>query len=328
MSVTAAQSVNRRTAIHTHFIRRTRCPACAGHDLHLLRESAYEASPLREYLDGFYRDVGQVEHEWLAGAVFTLLECRGCGTVFQRDIPDAELSERLYERWMDPAKVFERYERAHSVNFYASLARQVETIIRHFNVKPAELKVLDLGMGWGRWCMFANAYGCETYGLEVSEARIAYARANGVRVLEYNELAMHQFDVINAEQVFEHLPEPLETLAMLQKRLRPGGLLWLSVPDGSDLRRRIDRWDWTAAKDSEYSLNAVAPLEHLNGFTPQSLVTMARKAGLRPTSVATKRRATTPPPSGWKRWLGRSPAPVAADRAPSTSMFFTHAATA
>lgn len=295
-----------------------------GGDLRLLREAAYDAAPLREYLDAFYREVGKVEHDRLAGATYALVECRGCGTVFQRDIPDADLSDRLYERWMDPEKVFALYERTHSVNFYASLARQVETIVRHFGVNPAELKVLDLGMGWGRWCMFANAYGCETYGLEVSPARIAFARANGVRVLEYADLDAHQFHVINAEQVFEHLPDPLATLCMLRKRLRPGGLLWLSVPDGSDIQRRIDRWDWSAPKDSEQSLNAVAPLEHLNCFTPQSLVTMAQKAGFCPTSVTTRRRAAATPPPAWRRWLGRAPAAPPPD-APSTSMFFTPA---
>ena len=62
---------------------------------------------------------------------------------------------------MNPQRVFDRYERGHGINFYSPLARQVETFIRHFGRKPGDLKVLDLGMGWGRWCMFANAFGCD-----------------------------------------------------------------------------------------------------------------------------------------------------------------------
>lgn len=303
---------------NSNFIQRTQCPGCRGTQFHLLREARYDAPPLREYLDEFYRDVGSVEHAALAGAMYSLQTCEACGLVFQRDIPNGKLSAKLYEEWMDPHKVFDLYERGHGVNFYSPLARQVETVIRHFGGKPAELKVLDLGMGWGRWCMFASAYGCETYGLEISPARIAFARAHGIRVLDYDELAAHQFNMINAEQVFEHLPDPLETLTMLRPRLRPGGLIWIAVPDGADIRRRIERWDWQAPKGAPDSLNAVAPLEHLNCFTPDALMTMAAKAGFGPAEIRLPRRKKQEP--WWKRWMGGGGAAMGD---PGTECFFT-----
>lgn len=301
-----------------NFKRRSCCPACRGERLQQLRECPYEAPLLREYLDAFYRGVGAVDHAALAGAVYCLMACNSCGLVFQRDIPDDALSAELYDVWIDPRKVFEVYERGHSIHFFSSLARQVESMIRHFGVKPAELKVLDLGMGWGRWCMLASAYGCETYGLEISPARIAFARAHGIRVLSYEELAQHTFDMINAEQVFEHLADPLDTLKMLRSRLRPGGLIWVAVPDGSDIQRRIARWDWQAPKESPDSLNAVAPLEHLNCFTPDALSRMAQQAGFHPAELRQPRKKKQMPL--WRRWLGGAPATA---RSPGTERFFT-----
>lgn len=280
----------------------------------------YSDDALRRYLDVFYGDVGGVDHAALVGGVYSLQECHSCGLVFQRDIPDATLSQMLYEQWIDPQKVYNQCERVRSVNSCASLARQVESIIRHFGAKPVDLKVLDLGMGWGRWCMFANAYGCETYGLEVSPARIAHARARGVRVLDYGELAQHEFNMINAEQVLEHLPAPLDTLNTLRACLRPGGLLWISVPDGSNIREAIQTWDWDAPKHTARSLNPIAPLEHLNCFSNRSLLTMTEKSGFRPVSIASVKRAAPVRGQLWRRWF--RPRAVARNGV-GTSMYFT-----
>ena len=65
----------------------------------------------------------------------------------------------------------------------------------------------------------------------------------------------------------------------LKKCLRPEGLLKISVPNGSDIKRRLKICDWKAPKDSKNSLNPVAPLEHINCFTHKSIMKMAELAG-------------------------------------------------
>ncbi len=318
--------------MNAHFIRRESCPACASPGFETLRTLPYADPVMRGYLDRFYEGVGRVDHAALAGAEYAAAACRTCGAFFQRDIPDHTLLEQLYEHWIDPVKVFECYERRQPLMHYVFLARQVEMAIRFLEQPPGALKLLDLGMGWGDWCRFGNAFGCETYGLEISASRIACARERGIRVLDYTELETHTFDMINAEQVFEHLPDPLETLRALRPRLKSGGLLWMAVPNGADLRRRIAQWDWTVPKDHPDSLNALAPLEHLNGFTHDALVHMAALAGLKPVAVPRPRpaKAAPPPPeSGRQRWLpfGRRRA-VSAAATPlptGTELYFTPA---
>jgi 2-polyprenyl-3-methyl-5-hydroxy-6-metoxy-1,4-benzoquinol methylase len=300
-----------------------------------LRRVAYADALLRDYLDAFYAEVGAIHHEDLAGSDYVLLECLGCKAVYQEEIPNEALSHRFYEEWIDPRKAYDLYERKRNVTSYSFLARSIETIVRHLNRTPSSLKLFDFGMGWGNWCMFASAYGCEAFGCEISPERIRHAEAHGIKVLSYADLSAYQFDCINAEQVFEHVPEPLETLDYLKSALAPGGLIWVSVPDGGDIHARLKQWDWKASKDSPRSLNAVAPLEHLNCFSHEALVAMAGKIGLQPIRIPAKRPAhkTGPETRGQRiaRILKSLPgagaprADASEDTFEGTSLFFTQA---
>jgi SAM-dependent methyltransferase len=126
----------------------------------------------------------------------------------------------------------------------------------------------------------ASAFGCDSYGTELSETRIKYAQAKGIKVIAWDEIPQYRFDFINTEQVFEHIPEPLQTLRHLKTALKPGGIIKVSVPEADDIKRRLRLMDWKAPKDSRNSLNPVAPLEHINFFRTKSLTKMARAAGM------------------------------------------------
>src|SRR5690606_17208053 len=116
-------------------------------------------------------------------------------------------------------------------------ARQMGGIATLFPRKAApEIHVLGFGMGWGFWCLAAKARGFQVVGLELSEERLRFAREQGTeswRTLSDNPIA--NFDFINAEQVFEHIPQPRETLTTLAARLNPGGVVRIAVPDGAGM---------------------------------------------------------------------------------------------
>ncbi len=151
--------------------------------------------------------------------------------------------------------------------------------IAYFDKRPSELQFFDFGMGWGKWCRMAKAFGCNIYGAEVSKARIDYAKSQGIKVISWDDIPNHRFDFVNMEQVLEHIPEPFETLLYLKKSLKPEGLIKISVPNGSDIKNRLRVSDWAASKGSRNSLNAVSPLEHINCFDHGSLIKMADLAG-------------------------------------------------
>lgn len=239
--------------------------------------------PIGDYLREFYGR--HIELEYLAGAEFVLDECLRCRLVFQRWVPGEALIRKLYEEWINPDEVFEEHRRTDDARYHRELADEVAMILALVGKTPADVRVLDFGMGWGNWARMAGAFGCRAFGTEVSERRIAHASAFGVTTVTLETEHLEPFDVVNADQVFEHLVAPLATLKELARRLKPGGLLKISVPNGGGIRWLLRLNDWRAPKDSWKSLNPVSPLEHLNCFTNRSLLAMGREAGLVPLTL-------------------------------------------
>lgn len=264
----------------SHFVLRDRCTACHSCDVKAMYSCGFLDPPIRDYLERFYVAAGHIELKYLDGATYSLVECQTCGLIFQREIPSDLLMLKLYEEWIDPRRSLDKSLRRRDLRALSTQTSEILMILAYLDRPPNSLTFLDFGMGWGEWCLMAKAFGIEVYGIELSEARIDYARALGLKVLTWDELPDHQFDFINADQVFEHIPCPLETLRHLVGSLVPGGLLKISVPDGRDIKRRLRIGDWGAPKGSRNSLNAVSPLEHINCFTHDAVVKMSSMAGL------------------------------------------------
>lgn len=265
---------------NTYFTTREICPACGSRQFRTLYQSAYDKPPIKTYLEAFYASRGGVEFEYLKGADYILCKCNECNLVYQKDIPNDELMERLYEHWINPELAYERHLKKDKLEHFAFYAREIMQVIAFFNRQPSSLKFFDFGMGWGKWALMAKAFGCDSYGTELSQQRITYALANGIKVITWEQIPQNQFDFINTEQVFEHIPEPLETLRHLKKGLKAGGVVKISVPTDRNMDRKLKVMDWTIDKGSKGFLNAIAPLEHINCYTPKTLIKMANVAGL------------------------------------------------
>jgi 2-polyprenyl-3-methyl-5-hydroxy-6-metoxy-1,4-benzoquinol methylase len=271
--------------IGTWFNRRIACPACTSDRFKTIYQSQYDRSPIRDYLVDFYSPQGTVEFEYLNGATYILCECEECNLVFQQDIPNENFMERLYEHWIDPKLVFIQNQQHEYLEYYSDYAQEIMQIIGYFRQKPSSLSFFDFGMGWAKWSIMAKAFGCDSYGTELSLERIKYAESNGIKIIKFDEIPNNKFDFINTEQVFEHIPKPLQTLCHLKTALKPNGILKISVPPGNDIQRLLKIMDWTAPKGSKNSLNPVAPLEHINCFRRSSIIKMASEAGMEEVSI-------------------------------------------
>lgn len=169
-------------------------------------------------------------------------------------------------------------------------------MLAHFRLPPGELKALDFGFGWAEWTRMAAAYGIDVCGAELSQVRIDYAASIGIRVVDADALPSREFHFINTEQVFEHLLEPGRVLRQLAAALRPGGLLKISVPDCDRAIRKLRRAGAFAGLSDE-DIMPIAPFEHINSFTHDSLVAVGREAGLAP--LRPSLRALYNSSSGW-----------------------------
>lgn len=275
-------TVTRGRTTCAHVEIRSHCPVCASPASRVLYECPFTRPPISTYIERYYDAIGRAELNHLQDATYRVLDCGRCGLVYQQEIPDPFLMDRLYEHWIDPELALDRDCRRRGVNECSMYAQEIMQLVACVG-EPA--RVLDFGMGWGHWARMAQSLGCETWGLELSPRRIEHARSLGLRVLDPDALDGQRFDLINAEQVVEHLADPLAAMQRLAQTLRPGGLLKVCVPNGRTIHRRLRRLDWDAPRDTRWSLHAVTPLEHINCFDHRALVTLGRRAGLEPSRV-------------------------------------------
>jgi SAM-dependent methyltransferase len=251
-----------------------------------LYKASYTEPPIRDYLIAFYSTTGPgIDFEYLEGVHYTLLECRDCGVIFQEEVPDPALTQKLYNEWLDPETVRAIEGRESNAHHYLWCASEIARVIQYLKRLPNEIRYFDFGMGWSSWCLIAKGFGCDVYGMDLSRAATEYAKSVGVKVMDWAMLEQHQFHFINAEQIFEHLVDPREALAHLHGALAPGGVIRINVPNGRNIRQNLKRPDWNAPEDSPSSLNDVAPLQHLNSYNFDALVRMGASIGLREVEI-------------------------------------------
>lgn len=264
-----------------YFVSRNQCPSCLSNNSQSVYRKKFNEDPIKKYLEEFYNSQGFIELEYLEETFYELMECNDCTLVYQKYIPNNFLMTKLYNEWISPEVIQNEVEKNHSLSFYFSLSKQIHKICKTLDKKPSELRVLDFGMGWGRWCKMASAFGIETFGVEISDERIQHAKKYGIQSLSLDALEKNSFDFINTDQVFEHIPNPNEVLQILESSLKPGGLLKISVPDGNLVKEKLRIMNWDAPKNHPDSLNIVAPLEHINCFTTKSIIDLAELNGLK-----------------------------------------------
>jgi len=256
-----------------NFIQRPTCPLCRSAQKAILFSENLAEGKVWSFLDDYYQ--GRIDRNDLADARYEVARCLDCGFIWQTQILGSELMDKLYNVWISPTASLAKKTNAGD-SLFSGYAREARAISSLLGKNPSETNVLDFGMGWGYWCLAAKKLGYNISGFEISKERVAFARENGIRVIEnFPDIAADQFDFINAEQVFEHLPEPLETLRALMAALKKRGIIRISVPNGRGIEKKLKRPDWKPAK------NAIQPLEHINCFTHWTLIKMANLAGLK-----------------------------------------------
>lgn len=256
--------------------QRTSCPSCGSSVSDEILSLGYEKDPLRSFLTAYY---AKINLKLLQGCVYSLRHCGYCHLIYQQGVPDDELTRALYEDWIDAeASRAKKYLSGHWGR-YRRLSEDLclaRALLGPINRPP---RVLDFGLGWGEWLKMAKAYGCDTYGVELSREKVESAKAAGISVVSLETLPAEHFDFINMDQVLEHLRDPWETVRRLTASLRVGGLLKISVPNGNGMLKRVGSLRWTNQGRAE--IMAVHPLEHLNCFSHQALIKLGERAGLR-----------------------------------------------
>lgn len=128
------------------FVKREEYPACASGNFRTIYQCQYDRSPIADYSVDFYLPQGMVEFEYLEGYAYVLSECDACSLIFQRDIPNEFLMERLYEYWINLRKA--STWRIADLNTIHVMPRKLCILLRISGKILPSLNFLGFGMGW------------------------------------------------------------------------------------------------------------------------------------------------------------------------------------
>lgn len=246
------------------------CPTCGG-ARHKRRAGIDEGNR-----DRFYRfsklKYGGLLDDWMNELQPEIVACDDCGHHWYLRQPSPEQLSLMYAsgRPLLPGTV----SREPTSSMIAEMRR-----LANLSGKTAP-RLLDFGSGFGRWARAAARTGLRVYAYEPSEARGAESVDEFTLVHDLAEMPKIQFDLINLEQVLEHVPAPLETLEQLKAYISPETILRVRVPnilrppEGADI--------WKAWPYDGKRVHIMAPFEHLHGFVPLSLIALLNRSGFKP----------------------------------------------
>lgn len=204
---------------------------------------------------------------------FQLARCPGCAHVSLRaSFTDAELGH-LYSNYYPRATFnvadFKPYTEVTGFAAWLSGARSVA-----YSWVPKNVRVLDIGCGFGQSLAYHKARGCDVQGVEADEniRRVADAFGFNVHVglFDPDIYAPGSFDYVTMNQVIEHVTDPLKVLSGLNKVLVSGGTAVLTTPNARG---------WCARLFRKYWINWHTPY-HLQFFSRDSIRIAAEQAGL------------------------------------------------
>jgi len=243
------------------------CPICGGGDVR----------PLNHYgprclVGDYHITSGQVENVW----------CGRCGSGWNRLMLGDEELAKFYAGYTKKVASADEDDLLFSVSAAEAetlTASQTKFLAAHVDAQSG--RVLDIGCGKGAFLRSFRDHrpNWQCVGIEPSREEASLARRDGQ--IEVHEgmlgsitLERESFDLVSIMHVFEHVTRPIETLAQMHDLLKPGGMLFIEVPNTADMNMFYD----------------LLLFEHLYHFTPETLAWLLAREGF---EVVAHERSTT-----------------------------------
>jgi SAM-dependent methyltransferase len=150
------------------------------------------------------------------------------------------------------------------------------------SVVPTPGRILDVGCGPGHFLASAKRRGWDAVGVElVPSAAQTATEQFGLEVhnsmLEDSGLPERSFDVVAATHVLEHQLDGVAFLTSIGRWVKPGGHLFIEVPNWSSIDRMGNKDRWFGLR----------PLEHLAHYSPRTLAKTMKRIGFEPVAIRT-----------------------------------------
>ena len=253
------------------------CPICNHNKskiVILLNQSNYKnfinlSKKYKGYLEEITPDFSKVK----------ILRCNNCSHHWYAWKPKDEEIIKMYDKHLKKRK-----KPNNTLEIKKSKYIQKELLSLKFFIRKIYPTFLDYGSGLGFWARVAKDLNYIVFAYEPSLNRIEDSKGNNYKdinlIKNLKEISKKQIDIINLEQVLEHIPNPLEVLKDLETLCNTRTIVRVTVPNLSKCKEGKSLYSsWPFTGKSKHTLS---PYEHLNGFTQSSLRITYSKAGFIP----------------------------------------------
>lgn len=219
------------------------CPLCEQHLSELLSETDRHGRPLRTII------------------------CRGCGLVRIDPMPDSGNLNDFYAN--DYRLQYKGAWHPRPKHVYRDSRGAISRAKRLLEIYRPGMQVLDIGCGAGFFLYLLRALSIEASGLEPNRGYADFAcnelgldNIHTGTLDEYNP--GRRFDIITINHVFEHLPDPLASLARMSGLLKDNGAIIMEIPN---------------IETTSHAPNRIFHYGHLYWYNPITIHALLLKAG-------------------------------------------------
>ena len=236
------------------------CPVCSG--------------PARIDLDSLYDD------RYGYPGTYTILACSRCSHRFlDATFTADELGSQYTDYYPRSSRTLESYRPPVEVDgFDAWIAGSRASAFRWV---PRDVKVLDVGCGFGETLAYHEARGCDAHGIDPDANLLRVADRYGLQakvgLFSASLYEPTSFDYVTLDQVVEHVGDPIDLLRDVHTVLRPGGTAIVATPNARGYGARLLGKSW---------INWHVPY-HRQHFNRRSLRLAAEQAGFEVLSIRT-----------------------------------------
>lgn len=211
---------------------------------------------------------------------YELYACPNCGAVSANITLPPTLLDDTYNTNVYYEKFKQEILRHFEYRKQTQGQERYRYIVERLKLNPKKVRILDVGCGGGVFLSALKDQGVSAKGLEINPAQVRYCRSIGLDVTgtPLNEEKDKTYNVITMFDVLEHLSNPIETIRLVQRKLKPGGYLVAYTPNIHSLAYRL-------MSDKQ---NTLLPFEHFCFFNDRSFKYLARRTGFEVHTIEVK----------------------------------------
>lgn len=238
------------------------CPVCDGRDALVVHHQRFV-----------------VPENYPLPAAFDVVACARCGNVYS----DTAASQAVYDAYYERFSVYEDQKTSSGSGVSGTDAQRLSDVAAWLDecVADKDTAIVDIGCANGFLLGRLKARGfSRLLGVDPSAACVANMRALGLEGAQGSLTRLDKnlgtFDVVILSHVVEHLRDPRAVLGNVVALLRPGGCIYVEVPDAARYK------DYLVAPFQDFNT------EHINHFSSASLANLMRALGFESTTRGAK----------------------------------------